>query len=152
MSTVVRGLVSGLIATVVLVAAMLLRRALGLFVDLDIIPLIGAAAGELFGLPRTPLTGWLLLFVIGALWGGVFGWIYYRIAGPSGLVRGLVFAVAAWAMMMVVFMPIAGAGWFGLAAGVETPLVALIMHLIFGAAMGVCFERLPFRRVARESS
>lgn len=152
MSRVVRGFVAGVIATMVLVVVMLARHALGLFPDLDVIPLIGAAAGELFGLPRTALTGWMLLFLIGAVWGLIFGWIYDRIAGASRLVRGLVFAVAAWAVMMVVFMPIAGAGWFGLAGGIETPVVALIMHVIFGAVMGVSFERLPHRRVARETS
>lgn len=152
MSPVGRGLVSGLVATVVLAVVMLLRRALGLFPGIDVIELIGAAAAELFGLPPSAAVGWVLLFLIGAFWGLIFGWIHHRLAGASGLARGLLFGVAAWVVMMLVFMPIAGAGWFGLDGGVASPVVALVMHLIFGAAMGVCFEWLSHGRVRSEES
>ena len=148
MPTAVRGLLAGLIATAVLALVVLLELQLDLLPDLNIVQLIAAAAGELLGVPETPAAGWTLLFLIGAVWGLVFGWIQDRLPGRSGLARGLVFAVFVWVVMMIVFMPIAGAGWFGLERSPMAPVVALVMHLIFGAVMGGVFAALP-RQAAR---
>jgi hypothetical protein len=143
MSTATRGLAAGLIAAAVLALLILVAGGIRDFPGIDVTRLIGAAASELFGMPRTAAVGWVLFFVIGAVWGLVFAWIFHRLPGRSGLVRGLVFAVAVWVVMMIVFMPIAGAGWFGLALGGPAPVATFLMHLIFGAVMGVCFAALP---------
>jgi hypothetical protein len=152
MSTATRGLVAGLIATVALALLILLELQVDLLPDLNIVQLIAAAAGELFGVPETPAAGWTLLFVIGGAWGLVFGWVHNRLPGRTGLVRGLVFATSVWVVMMIVFMPIAGAGWFGLGRAAMAPIVALVMHLIFGAVMGVCFAALQKHHALTEES
>ena len=39
-------------------------------------------------------------------------------------------------MMMIVMMPIAGAGLFGQRLGMMTPVVTLVLHLVFGVVLG----------------
>jgi hypothetical protein len=43
--------------------------------------------------------------------------------------------------MMVVLMPMAGAGLFGMNMGVMAPMMTLVLHLIFGAVLGWVYGR-----------
>jgi hypothetical protein len=52
------------------------------------------------------------------------------------------FSIAAWLMMMLVVMPMAGAGLFGLNLGMAAPMMTLMLHAIFGAVLGVVFGKL----------
>ena len=38
--------------------------------------------------------------------------------------------------MMIVFMPVAGHGFFGLSLGIAAPLATFAQHLVFGAVLG----------------
>ena len=149
MSTGNRGLVAGLLATLVLALLKLLTDSIGALGELDTVRLLAAASSEYFGTAASPLVGWVLFFLVGALWGLVFGWIFHRLAGGSAPVKGMVFGIFAWGVMMVFFMPVAGAGWFGVALGPAAPVFTLLGHLIFGAVMGLFYERLPSRAVTR---
>lgn len=40
-------------------------------------------------------------------------------------------------------MPMAGAGFFGLALGMMAPIMTLILHLIWDAVLGFVFRVLP---------
>jgi len=40
---------------------------------------------------------------------------------------------------MVMVMPMAGAGLFGMKLGLMAPMMTLALHLIFGAVMGLVF-------------
>ena len=44
--------------------------------------------------------------------------------------------------MMLVVMPMAGAGVFGLNMGMMAPLMTLMLHAIYGAVLGFAFGRL----------
>jgi hypothetical protein len=44
--------------------------------------------------------------------------------------------------MMIVAMPMASAGFFGMGLGMMAPVVTLILHLIWGAVLGFVFSRL----------
>ena len=57
-------------------------------------------------------------------------------------VRGVLFAIAAWLGMMVVLMPMAGAGVFGLNRGMMVPVAALAMHVVFGLVLGSIYGLL----------
>src|SRR5262249_44151595 len=50
--------------------------------------------------------------------------------------RGATFATGAWLLMMIVLMPMAGAGLFGLHLGVRAPIATLVLHWIYGAVLG----------------
>lgn len=149
MSTASRGLVAGLLAAGLLALLKLVLDAMGMLGELDTIRLLATASSELLGTAPAAAVGWVLFFVLGALWGLVFAWIYHRLPGAGSVARGMVFAAFVWGVMMVFFMPVAGAGWFGLGVGPAAPLIALVGHLIFGAAMGLCFARLSPRTAVR---
>lgn len=56
--------------------------------------------------------------------------------------QGVVLAVISGLVMMVMLMPMAGAGFFGLSMGVMAPVMTLMLHLVFGAVLGWTFGRL----------
>lgn len=53
--------------------------------------------------------------------------------------RGMLFSIAPWLVMMIVMMPMAGAGFFGLNLGMAGPVMTLVLHLIFGAVLGAVY-------------
>ena len=142
MPVAIRGLVAGLIGSLLLAVLMLLTAGLAIAPRLDTVRLLSAASADLFATTSTRAVGWLLFFVIGAVWGLLFAWIQHRLPGQSAAVRGMLFSLFLWGVMMIVFMPVAGAGWFGLDAGAAAPVITLAGHLIFGAVMGLCFKAL----------
>ncbi len=44
--------------------------------------------------------------------------------------------------MMVLIMPMADAGMFGLELGIMAPIMTLMLHMIFGAVMGAVYQKL----------
>ena len=85
------------------------------------------------------VTGWVGYFVIGAVvWGIIYGWLEPSLPGPP-VARGLLFGVLAWLAMMIVFMPIAGQGLFAMAAGPMAAFATLVLHLVYGATLGLVY-------------
>ena len=81
-------------------------------------------------------------FCIGLLWGVVYGYfVQPRLSGP-GWQRGSLFALVPWILSLVVFSPLVGGGFFGLAtnAGPLPTLSNLILHVVYGAVLGTTFE------------
>jgi hypothetical protein len=66
-----------------------------------------------------------------------------RLIGPAW-VRGVTFAVMAWILSLVVAFPVLGAGMLGsgLGAGPLPAIGNLILHLIYGASLGVIYGPL----------
>ena len=77
-------------------------------------------------------------------WGGGFALLNVSIAGDKQIVKGILFGIAAWFGMMVVMMPMAGAGLFGLNLGIGmmAAVMTLILHIVFGAVLGLAFASL----------
>jgi hypothetical protein len=126
------GLLAGFVATVVLSLLMVAKTMMGVMPQLDVIAMLSAMMGG-----QPPLVGWLAHFMIGTLlWGGGFALFYGRIPGRGPVARGVAFGVGAWLAMMVMVMPMAGGGLFGLNFGVMAPVMTLMLHAIFGAVLG----------------
>jgi hypothetical protein len=53
----------------------------------------------------------------------------------------IIFGVFTWLMMMVTFMPLAGAGFFGAKVVISTHIGLLVLNLVFGAVLGVTYGR-----------
>lgn len=137
MTSITKGFVAGFVATIILSAIMIAKAALGLLPAFNAIAMLAGIVGG------PMIVGWIGHFIIGALlWGGLFGLLYGAIPGGSGVVRGLVFSVGAWLAMMILFMPLAGAGFFGLGIGVPVIVATLVLHLIWGAVLGTTYVRL----------
>jgi hypothetical protein len=134
---IARGMVAGLIATVVLSILMLMKQAMGIMPKLNVIAMLADMT------QTGAAVGWIMHFVIGVvLWGGGFALLVDRLPGGSVPVKGIVFAVAAWLLMMIVVMPMAGAGFFGMSLGIMAPIATLMLHIIFGWVLGFSYHKL----------
>ena len=132
-----RGIAAGFVATVVLSVLMLMKNAMGLMPDLDVIKMLSQMMGN-----SGPAMAWLAHFVIGSvIWGSLFAWLSPLLPGPQWL-RGVVFATGAWLMMMIAIMPMAGAGAFGLSLGIISPIATLMLHWVYGAVLGGTYGSL----------
>ena len=126
-----RSIVAGFVATVVLSAMMLMKQSMAVMPELDPIGMITSMAGA-----SSPAIGWIGHFVIGSVfWGIGFAIVSPYLPGPYFL-RGMIFAAGAWLMMMIVMMPMAGAGLFGLGLSMMTPVATLVLHIVFGLVLG----------------
>ena len=91
----------------------------------------------------TAQTAWMAHFAIGTIiWGGLFGAFNGAIPGNNQISKGILFGLAAWVMMMVAVMAMAGVGLFGLKLGPTAPIMTGMLHVIFGAAMGWVYSLL----------
>jgi len=139
MTNLKNGFLAGFIATAVLSVMMVAKSMMGVMSELDVVAMLSMMMGA-------PLiVGWLAHFMIGTLaWGGGFAVLYNAIPGGSAIVKGIVFGVAAWLAMMIMVMPMAGAGLFGMNFGVMAPMMTLVLHIIFGAVLGGVYgARVP---------
>ena len=139
MTNLKNGILAGFIATVVLSVMMVAKAMMGVMPQLDVIVMLSA----MMGMPA--IVGWLAHFMIGSIaWGGGFAVLYGAIPGGNAIVKGVVFGIVAWLGMMIVVMPMAGAGLFGMAFGIMAPMMTLVLHIIFGAVLGGVYgARVP---------
>ena len=143
MNNIGKSMMAGFIATLVLSALMVAKMMMGLMPDLNAIRMLTMMAHGMLGAPATPVVGWALHFLIGTVaWGGLFALIGPKLPGGGFVSRGLSFGVLAWILMMVMVMPLAGAGLFGLKLGLMAPLMTLMLHLVYGAVLGLMHARL----------
>ncbi len=131
MTNLKSGFLAGFAATVVLSVLMVAKGMMGVMPQLD----VAAMLAMMVGAPL--IIGWIIHFLIGTVaWGGGFAILYDMIPGGSAVLKGIVFGVAAWLGMMIVVMPMVGAGFFGISLGVMAPVMTLVLHIIFGAVLG----------------
>jgi len=149
------GIVAGFVATVVLSVLMLLKAAAGMMPEMNAIRMLSQMANGYLGLPATPVIGWLAHFVIGTiLWGILFALLLDPLPGGNRIGKGVVFSIGAWLLMMIIVMPLAGAGFFALNIGIAAAIATLVLHLVFGAVLGAVYGwmegRLRLRPAAQQ--
>ena len=143
MNTYLRGIVAGFVATVALSILMMLKSMMGMMSGLNVIHMLSGMAHGMLGMPASPMVGWVLHFIIGTLlWGIGFAILYRHLPGKGAVARGIVFGIGAWLLMMLVPMPMAGAGLFGMKMGMMAPVMTLVLHLIWGAVLGAVYAAL----------
>lgn len=136
MTDIKGGLLAGFIATIVLSVLMIAKTMMGVMPELDVISMLSA----MMGAPSA--MGWIGHFIIGTIaWGGGFALLYGVLPGGSAVSKGIVFGIIAWLGMMIVVMPMAGAGLFGMTFGMMAPVMTLVLHVIFGAVLGAVYAR-----------
>lgn len=135
MNYVGRGILAGLAGALILSALMVMKSQMGIMPELDVIGMISMMMGVSIGV------AWGIHFMIGAVWGVLFGATYPSVPGSNSLAKGSAFLTGAWLLMMVVVMPMAGGGLFGMNLGIMAPVMTLALHLIFGLVMGGTFSR-----------
>lgn len=139
MNKYLSGILAGLVATIVLSALMIMKGMMGLMPDVDIIAML---AGQMGG---SAAMGWVAHFMIGIVgYGLAYTLVFSKLPIGGHLVRGVALGLAGWASMMIVLMPMMGAGLFGmgLASGIMVPVATMMLHVIFGAVLGLVYSKL----------
>lgn len=138
MAHVGKGLLAGLAATIVLSALMLIQSMMGIMPELNLPKMIAG----MMGAPDMPMIGWAVHFMIGiVLYGVAMALLDARLPGKSHVGHGVILGFFGWLIMMIMLMPMAGAGLFAMSLGVMAPMMTLVLHLIFGAVLGWVYGR-----------
>ena len=137
-----KGIYAGLIATIPVAILAAGKQMLGLIPELDLINLMTSMSG----IPWNG-TGWVLLFVVGAILGMGFASLDSHVADATTLgemARGAFFGFLLWVILMIVLIPLYNSAGFGVpfAGGV------LLACLVFGVVMGVMYERMKPEHVS----
>jgi hypothetical protein len=139
MGRIAKGLASGAAATAALSGLMVMKSVMGVMPQLDLPKMIAG----MMGAPDTPAPGWAIHAMIGIVgYGLAIALLDSRLPGKGATLHGVLIGFAGWLVMMVMLMPMAGVGLFGMALGMMAPLMTLVLHLIFGAVLGWTFGRL----------
>ena len=139
MSDNVKGMVAGGIATVALSAFMLLTEASGISPQLELPRLLLSVLDA----PADYALGWIAHLVIGSvILGGIFAHVEPRLGADTHTKSGILYGVIVWLVMMLVFMPAAGVGYFGFQLSVGTPIVELGLQVLYGAVLGWTYGKL----------
>jgi len=138
-----KSMIAGFVATVVLSVLMVIKMKMGVMPELNAIKMMTTMAHGMLGTPAVPIVGWIMHFMIGTVvWGVLFALIGKSLPGSGYVSKGLTFGVLAWVLMMVMVMPMAGAGFFGLSLGMMAPVMTLMLHLVYGAVLGGLYGKL----------
>ena len=133
----VRGLAAGLVASIALAIVLVLKQVIGLMPQLDLVSILARALGF-----RSLAAGWAAHCVVGVLlWGSLFVWADRRMFFAHWI-NGLLFASVVWLGVMLVIMPLAGEGVFGLRLGIVTPTLTLFLHWVYGVVLGSTYGAL----------
>jgi len=144
MNRTANGLLAGLAATAVLSALMLIKTALGLLPQFNVIELLAGALGG------GPPAGWMAhLFIGTVIYGVAIANLAPILPGVNAVVHGVTLGVAGWVLMMLVVMPALGAGVLAIRLGVPVTIATLVLHLIFGSVLGATYGRLSGRQALR---
>lgn len=134
MSNTLRAMIAGLIATLVLTAVMLIKASMGLWPELNLIRLL-VNLGSI-----QTVAAWMDHFIIGVvIWGLMFGAFDAMWESRAYWLKGIIFGVFGWFLMMLLFMPATKAGFFGVKIGPNAIYVTLGYHLIYGIVLGVAY-------------
>ncbi len=137
MKNSIQGLIAGFAGTLALSMLMFMKGMMGVMPNLDVIGMLSTMMNG------TAVLGWMGHFLIGTVvWGLGFALLHDRLPGRSSVQKGVVFGTAAWVLMMLVVMPMAGAGVMGLGLGLMAPIMTFMLHAVFGAVLGFVFGRL----------
>ena len=107
MRDIPKGMLAGLVATIVLSLLMVLKATMGLMPQLDLPKMLAGMMGS----PDMPLIGWIAHFVIGiVVYGVAIAVLDSKLPETSKVGHGVILGVIGWLIMMVALMPMAGAG------------------------------------------
>lgn len=139
MNKFVKGIIAGLVATVVLSVLMIMKGKMGLMPDVNVIAMLASKMGG------NSMMAWVAHFMIGMIGYGIaYVVIFSKLPFSSVILRGIALGVAGWAMMMIAVMPMMGAGLLGmkLASGMMVPVATLMLHVIFGAVLSFVNDKI----------
>lgn len=146
MSDVFKGMLAGGAATIVLTLVMLIFSAIGFEPQLELTRLLLI----LLDAPNDYVLGWVGHIAIGSIGlGGLFAYVEPRLGVDTHVKSGILYGVIVWLVSMLVFMPAAGAGYFGFQLSIFAPVVMLGLQVLHGFVLGWTYGKLahtPFTK------
>ena len=140
MSDVIKGTIAGGVATAVLSLVMLLIGVAGYEPQLELTRVLLALLAEP---PSQYALGWALHFIIGSVvLGGLFAYIEPRLGADTHTKSGVLYGIVAWLIVMLVFLPAVGVGYFGFQLSLFAPLVMLGLQVLYGGVLGWTYGKL----------
>jgi hypothetical protein len=101
---------------------------------------------RLTGSGPSPVLGWAAhVIVYGVLLGLLFGALGRKLSDLGYTLSGIFFALVTYGAAGLIFMPLAGAGTFGMDLGYATVPAMLIAHFAFGLTLGRVYASLAGR-------
>jgi hypothetical protein len=144
---ILRGIQAGLVATLVLSVVTISWDVLP---QLDPVVLIRGVLGDLevkSGVAAVPAIGWIWNVMVGTLWGGMlFSLMQPILPGRKGATKGACFGLGCALLVMVMVIPMAGAGYYGMELHALAPLVTLGVYLVYGIVLGATYGALVGER------
>lgn len=141
MSRVKKGMIAGLFATI----AVSILEAVNVIAGPWVEPFPLFVAG-LIGMPGNLAIGWIAHFVSGVLiLGSLFGILCPRMPGQTPETKGIIFAVGAWAILMVGVFLVGDPRMFRDSGGFGMVAWMLVSHMVFGIVLGNVYARLVQR-------
>lgn len=141
------GVIAGFAATIVMTIVLVLG-----YVMADAFATEGGStfADWLYGLTHNqltdntfelPLAAYSTNLLAGVIWALIYAALFERRLNGPGWWRGVQFSLLPWILSLVVFFPVMGVGFFGseLGAGPLPVIGNLILHLAYGAALGLVY-------------
>lgn len=150
MSRVQKGIVSGLVATIAVSLLEIANLMLGPWANS-----FPKLLSYILQMPDVLAVGWAAHLIVGTLvLGPLFGILCPRLPTDTPESKGIMFAVAAWVVMMLTIAPLGGIGMFAAAAGFGTIAWMLVTHVVYGAVLGGVYGWMVQRdkRLAREAA
>lgn len=142
-SGIVKGIVAGFAATIVLTLLMMMKKSMGVLPELDPVHMMADMAAQKTGMQANIMVGWVMHFIIGSVaWGAGFAILNGLLPPRSQVKKGILFGIGAWVVMMIGPMPMSGAGLFGMNIGPMAPVMTFIFHIVFGIVLGRVFQKL----------
>lgn len=133
------GLAAGFIASAISLMFLALTTWMALVPEFNYVLI----QGSIFGFAKTIFSGWIVYFLIGAIfWGSLYAWLEPNLLSPKPITRGIIFGLIVWLIVMVILMPIAGVGIFIKQYGFLSSIIILMTDLVFGVAIACFYERL----------
>lgn len=133
-----KGIVAGTVATAAAAAILAGKGLFGILPDFDVMGMLTTFANS-----NWPGLGWIVFFVGGGIVLGVlFALLDAHVEATTGageLVRGVFFGFLLWLVVMLIFMPVLGAGAFGMKFGVGAPILCLAADLVYGLVLGAVY-------------
>ncbi len=132
-------LAGGLVGTLVVGSMLLMNNAIHRLPRLG----LGRSLASILGRPDNLLLGWIVFLVLGVVvFSALFAWCAPRIPVKSYLMKGLLFGIALWLSMMLVFEPLAGQGLFASHAGHVVAALSLVLNLVYGLILSATYRWL----------
>lgn len=135
----------GVVATAVMSAVMLAGMAAGVSPMPKPIPaaLVGNTLGPLYKAALMPLAA---LAHLG--YGAAAGAVLAALMRPVTITKALAYGAALWALMGLLWLPYLAWGFFGSAITIKIAAATLLLHLVYGAVLGLLLDRKPSGKAA----